>query len=52
MIKEQAPTEAPVSRAMCPSAMPLFVLTGITLNHAAQIPSTPSIKKKSNLLPA
>lgn len=41
-----------VSSAMCLGTMLLFTLTGITLNHAAQIPSTPSVKNKSATLPA
>lgn len=41
-----------VSSAMCLGAMLLFTVTGITLNHAAQIPSTPSVQKKSVTVPA
>lgn len=37
---------------MCMGAMLLFTITGITLNHAAQISATPVVKKNSVTLPA
>jgi uncharacterized protein len=37
---------------MCLGSMLLFTITGITLNHASQITSTPVVKKKVVKLPA
>ncbi len=41
-----------ISSAICLIGMLLFSITGITLNHAAQIKSTPEILTKEALLPA
>ncbi len=41
-----------VSSAICLAAMLLFAFTGITLNHAGQIPSKPEVKETRLQLPA
>jgi len=41
-----------VSAAICLVAMLLFSLTGITLNHAAQIAAKPSVSTREEKLPA
>lgn len=40
-----------MSSAVCLGAMLLFTVTGITLNHAAQISSTPEVTKRKAQLP-
>ncbi|MGH8444581.1 MAG: PepSY-associated TM helix domain-containing protein [Solimonas sp.] len=40
-----------ISSAICLIAMLLFAITGITLNHAAQIKATPQVEKRSAQLP-
>lgn len=40
-----------VSSAICLAAMLGFAFTGITLNHAADIPAKPAVEKKSAVLP-
>lgn len=40
-----------VSSAICLVAMLLFAITGITLNHAAQIKTTPIVTKRDGQLP-
>lgn len=41
-----------VSSAICLIGMLLFALTGITLNHAADIPAQPTVQQRSAQLPA
>lgn len=41
-----------ISAAVCLSAMLLFSITGITLNHAGQISATPHVTTQSAKLPA
>lgn len=41
-----------VSSAVCLSAMLLFAFTGITLNHAGDIPATPQVKEQKLTVPA
>ena len=41
-----------ISSALCLLAMLMFSLTGITLNHAAQIEAKPTVVKRSASLPA
>ena len=41
-----------ISAAVCLSAMLLFSITGITLNHAGQISATPQVTTLSAKLPA
>ncbi|MFZ6654544.1 PepSY-associated TM helix domain-containing protein [Undibacterium sp. TJN19] len=41
-----------ISSAMCLVAMLVFALTGITLNHSAQIEAHPVVSKKNGTLPA
>ena len=41
-----------ISSAVCLVGMLLFAITGITLNHAAQIPTTPSVRSAQLQLPA
>lgn len=41
-----------VSSALCLVAMVLFALTGITLNHAADIPASPRVQERQAVLPA
>lgn len=40
-----------ISSALCLSGMLLFSLTGITLNHASQIPATPVVTTLTGTLP-
>lgn len=40
-----------ISSALCLAGLLLFALTGITLNHAAQIPATPATVTRSDALP-
>ncbi len=40
-----------ISSALCLVGMLLFTLTGITLNHASQIPATPSTRNQHAALP-
>lgn len=41
-----------ISSALCLIGMLLFAFTGITLNHAADIPATPVVQNKTLALPA
>jgi hypothetical protein len=41
-----------VSAAICLISMLLFAITGITLNHASQIPAKPSVTTREATLPA
>ena len=41
-----------ISSALCLIGMLLFAFTGITLNHAADIPATPVVQNKTLELPA
>ncbi|GAB3475252.1 PepSY-associated TM helix domain-containing protein [Azotobacter salinestris] len=40
-----------ISSALCLAGMLLFAITGLTLNHAAQIESTPRVESRSARLP-
>ena len=40
-----------ISSAVCLVGMLLFAVTGITLNHAADIPATPEVRQRSLQLP-
>lgn len=50
--KKQARTWHWISGAVCLIGMLLFSVTGITLNHAADIPAAPMITERSLVLPA
>ncbi|HBB79173.1 MAG TPA: hypothetical protein DC050_13285, partial [Pseudomonas sp.] len=41
-----------ISSALCLVGMLLFAVTGITLNHAAQIEASPKIVERQAMLPA